>query len=94
MTHSKANNVAGFRNAEKDQLRKDSHSVENTKGIENHIKAAEHFSLASNYHYEAARYHEEGNHEKANQSTLLAIGHSSMANEYQIQDAHQHALES
>jgi hypothetical protein len=91
MLYSKGNRTAGFRNTEKDKLRQDSDTAENTKGIENHIKAAEFFATASKYHYEAARYHEEGNHEKANECALFAIGYSSRAMNYQIQDAKHHA---
>lgn len=94
MKSSDTSRTAGFRNAEKNKLRAESVSVENVKGIENHIKAAEHFALASKCHYDAARYHEEGNYEKANQSALIALGHASLAGEYQMQDAKHHALES
>ena len=93
MEHTTGNRTAGFSNAEKDRLRKESNSDENTKDIGNHVKAAEHFSCASKHHYDAARYHEEGHHEKASHSTLLAIGHASLANEHQLQDAQHHATE-
>ncbi len=93
MTHSKENRSAGFSNAEKDRLREKSDTRENAIGIENHIKAAEHFAFATKYHYEAARYHGEGDHVKANECALLAIGHSSKAMSYQIQDAKHHATE-
>lgn len=93
MTYSKGNSAAGFRNSEKDRRREESVTQENTKGIENHIKAAEYFTLATQYHYEAAKYHGEGFHEKANECALLAIGCSSRAMNYQMQDAKHHAAE-
>jgi len=93
MTYSKGNRPAGFRTAEKDRLQEESNSKENTHGIENHIKAAEYFALASKYHYEAAQYHRAGEHAKANECALFAIGSSSRAMSYQIHDAKHHASE-
>lgn len=93
MTYSKESRTAGFSNAEKDEQREKSNTQENGKGIDNHIKAAEHFALASRYHYDAARYHGEGEHTKANECALFAIGHSSKGMNYQVQDAKHHAFE-
>jgi hypothetical protein len=93
MIQSEGKRTPGFSNTEKDKLRKDNDTAENSKGILNHLKAAEHFSMASKCHYEAARYHEEGNHESANQSALQAMGHAFIANQHQIQDAKHHAME-
>jgi hypothetical protein len=93
MTHSKENSPAGFRNAEENKMREKSETTENLRSIENHIKAAEHFALATKYHYEAARYHGEGDHERANQSAWFAFGHSCRATNYQSLDARQHTSE-
>ena len=49
--------------------------------IANHKKAAESFRQAAKFHLEAAKYYEEGKHEKAYQSTIQAHAFSTFANE-------------
>lgn len=93
MNYSKESRPAGFVTPEQEKLRDESDLNENDKGIENHIKAGEHFALASRHHYEAAKLHQEGHHEKANQSALYAMGHASLASEFQKQDTQHHILE-
>jgi hypothetical protein len=66
--------------------------AENQKGIENHKKAAEHHQLAAKNHLEASHHHETGAHDKAAESTVIALGHSTLANEHQKEDAIHHAL--
>jgi hypothetical protein len=66
-------------------------SPENKKGVENHKVAARHHEEAAKNHHEAAKHHEDGNHEKAAQSTIIANGHSSLAHEAQKEDAKHHA---
>ena len=83
MEHSNSKRTAGYSNSEKDKLRKDNESADNTKNVENYTKAGEHFSKASKYCYQAARCHDEGNHQEAKENTLLAIGHAKLAVEYQ-----------
>lgn len=73
MSNSNENSTAGFKNAKDDLKCKNSDTVENGKGVENHIKAAQHFYAASKCHYEAAKHHKDGNHETANQCALLAL---------------------
>lgn len=68
------------------------HITNNQKGIKNHKKAASHLQSAAQHHLEAAKYHEEGNHQKAAQSTILAQGHVSLANKAQKTDTQQHAI--
>jgi hypothetical protein len=92
MPYTRGSKTAGFGSAAKDKLRKERGADESIESIENHIKAAEHFTLASKHHYEAVRYHEEGNHEKASASAYLAYGHAAMGQKYQQMDAVHHAL--
>lgn len=51
--------------------------------IENHKTAAKHHEEASKHHIEAAKHHENGHTEKAAQSTIVAHGHSNMAEKAQ-----------
>jgi hypothetical protein len=67
-------------------------TAENQKGIKNHKKAAVHLEAAAKNHLNAAKHHEEGNHEKSAQSTILAQGHVSIANKAQKKDTKQHAI--
>ena len=60
------------------------------KGIENHKKAASHFEAAAKNHVEAAKHHENGQHEKAAESTVKAHGHSCLAIEAQKEDVKHH----
>lgn len=69
-----------------------SSSPENQKGIENHKKVATHFEAAAKSHRDAAKYHEDGNHEKACESSIKAQGHQCLANELQKEDAKYLAL--
>jgi cellobiose-specific phosphotransferase system component IIA len=59
------------------------HSAETQKGIDNHKKAATHFDAASKSHIEAAKHHENGDHEKAEKHTIEAKDHSSLAHDAQ-----------
>lgn len=54
---------------------------ESQKGIENHKVAAVHFRNAANSHIDAAKFHENGNHEEAAKSSKEAQNHSSLAND-------------
>ena len=63
------------------------------KGVENHKIAAQHHEVAAKHHHEAAKHHEEGHHEKAAQSTIIANGHSDLAHQAQKEDAKKHAAE-
>lgn len=64
---------------------------ENQKGIENHLTLAKHLENAAKNHKEAAQHHEQGNHKKAAQSTIVAQGHLNLANKAQKKDTLQHA---
>ena len=66
--------------------------IENQKGIENHIKIAAHFQAAAKNHLKAAKYHQQGNHQKAAQSTIAAYGHVSLAKKAQNRDSIQHMI--
>lgn len=66
--------------------------TDNQKRIENHKKAATHFKAAAKSHIDAAKHHENENHEKATKSTVEAHGHSSLANEAQKLDIKLHTL--
>jgi hypothetical protein len=56
----------------------------------NHKKAAEHHEAAAKCHHAAAKHHEDGNHDKAFESTIEAHGHHALATEHQIEDLKQH----
>lgn len=66
--------------------------LENHKGIENHKKAASHLEAAARCHLNAAKFHEEGNHDRADQNSLAAHGHLKLATEAQMEDIKHHAL--
>ena len=66
--------------------------MDNQKGIENHKKIATHFHAAAKSHLLAAKHHQEGNHEKAAQSTITAYGHVSLARKAQKQDIMYHFI--
>ena len=68
--------------------------ADNQKGIENHKKAATHLEAAAKHHLAAADHHEDGNHEEAAKSTVVAQGHVTLANEAQKEDQKNHALRS
>lgn len=67
-------------------------AAENQKGIENHKKTADLLEGAARHHREAARYHNEGDHDKAAQSTIMAQGYLSLAIDTQREDIKHHAL--
>lgn len=67
-------------------------SPEMKKGVENHKMAAMHHEEAAKNHHEAAKHHEDGNHDKAAQSTVIANGHSNIAHEAQKEDAKHHSV--
>jgi hypothetical protein len=67
-------------------------STENQKGIEMHKKIAAHLQAAAKSHLKAAKYHEEGNHGKAAQSTITAYRHISLAQEAQKKDVGHHII--
>ncbi|MES2780941.1 MAG: hypothetical protein V4651_13700 [Bacteroidota bacterium] len=58
-------------------------ATENSKVIENHKTAAKHHEEASKHHVEAVKHHENGDTEKAAHSTVVAQGHSNIANKAQ-----------
>ncbi len=62
------------------------------KGVENHKQAAAHHQEAARHHINAAKHHEDGHHDKAHASTVLAAGHALIAEDHQQEDAKQHAL--
>lgn len=63
----------------------------NSKIVENHKTAAKHHEEASKHNIEAAKHHENGNTEKAAQSTIVAQGHSNIANKAQKNVLKNHA---
>lgn len=67
-------------------------SNDKQKGIEHHKTAATHLEAAAKHHRDAAKYQEEGNIEKAHQSSVYAHGHCCIANENQRENAKFHAL--
>lgn len=93
MTAANSKKTPGFGNAEKDKLRDESSTKENNRSIEVHQQAAQHFSRASKHHIDASRHHYDGNHEKANESTLMAIGEAMLGLEYQSEEAKRQAKE-
>ncbi len=66
--------------------------TDNQKRIDNHKKTATHFAAASKSHLDAAKHHENENHEKAEKSTVEAYDHSRLANEAQKLDIKLHTL--
>jgi hypothetical protein len=64
---------------------------ENKKHVANHRKTSQHLKAASEYHLEAAKHHEEGNHEKASQSTVASTGQLCLANDCYREDVKHHA---
>jgi len=53
--------------------------------IENHKKAALHHEATAKNHNDAAKFRQEGNDEKASESTVKAHGHHALASEHQRQ---------
>lgn len=68
-------------------------AADNQKRVDSHKKTAEHLSNASKSHLEAAKHHENGEHEKAAHSTVKAHGHHTMARDLQKEDARLHATQ-
>jgi hypothetical protein len=82
-----------FSNSEKDIQRQKNISTENTRGIENDILAVEYFAGASKLHYEAARFHEARDHNKASDSTIKTLDFSRKAHLYQMYGIIDHSAE-
>ena len=61
------------------------------KGVKNHEAAAYHHEKASKHHIDAAIHHKAGNHKKASESTIKALGHHCLAGEAQREDLKYHA---
>ena len=64
----------------------------NIKGIKNHRKTAGYLQVAAKNHLEAAMHHQEGNHEKAAQSTIVAYANFNLADKAQRKDMNQHFI--
>ncbi len=64
---------------------------DNKKRIENHKTTATHLEAAAKSHLEAAKHHEEEEHEKAAKSTIIAHGHLALAKDVQTTDLKNHA---
>ena len=64
---------------------------ENLKRSKNHRKAAAHLLTAAQYHLAAATHHENGNHEKAEKSTIAAHRQVTLSNKNQ-KAGKQHAI--
>ncbi len=62
------------------------------KNIECHKTTSAHLQEAAKHHLEAAKHHEKGEHEKAAQSTIVALGHVHIATESQKEDVKHHAV--
>ncbi|GHN03097.1 hypothetical protein WSM22_45860 [Cytophagales bacterium WSM2-2] len=61
------------------------------KGVKNHERAAHHHEKAAKHHMDAAMHHSAGNHKKASESTVKALGHHCLAAEAQLEDVKYHA---
>ena len=59
--------------------------------INNHKKAATHLEEAAKLHLEAAKHHEENNHDKAHLCCVKANGHTTHARESQKEILKEHA---
>ncbi len=66
--------------------------VANQRRIENHKKAAKHHEEAAKQHLDAVKHHEDGNHDKALNSTVKAQGHAALAADTQQEVNKNHAL--
>jgi hypothetical protein len=67
--------------------------ADNKKRIENHKTTATHLEAAAKSHLDAAKHHEEEEHEKAAHSTIKAHGHLALAKDIQHEDLKNHALQ-
>lgn len=59
------------------------HSLQNKKGIEDHLMAAKLFEAAAKNHRDAAKFHEEGNADEAFKRTIIALGNQRIGAECQ-----------
>jgi hypothetical protein len=64
--------------------------AKNEKGIKNHRKAASNFTAAAKIHLEAAKHHEDHNHDLAAKSTVEALSFSDRARKALEADVKQH----
>ncbi len=62
------------------------------ESIQSHKKAALHLEEAAKNHHEAAKFHDEGNHEKGHYSTIKAQGHTILASEAQRELLKNHTI--
>ncbi|MBY0485784.1 MAG: hypothetical protein K2P85_01115 [Flavobacteriaceae bacterium] len=60
--------------------------------IDNHKKVAQHLEQAAKYHIEAATHHQNGNHDRAAESTIKAHGNLIIGSELQRDNLKLHAL--
>ncbi|WP_417612310.1 hypothetical protein [Owenweeksia hongkongensis] len=90
---SNSESTAGYRNSKQQSAKTSSDTAENSKGILNHRKTANSFSLAAKFHNDAAKFHNDGDHLSAYKCTLIALGHAQLGVESQMQDLKHHALE-
>lgn len=60
--------------------------------IKKHKKAVEHLRAASKFHFKAASYLEDGNDQKAAQSTIAAHGQVTLSNKAQKTGIKQHVI--
>lgn len=58
--------------------------IEGQNGIENHKKIAEHLIAAATHHFKAASHLQDGNHEKAASSAILAQEYFNLASEAKL----------
>ena len=65
----------------------------NIKGIKNYRKTAGYLQVAAKSHLEAAMHHQEGNHEKAALTTIVAYANFNLADKAQRKDMNQHAID-
>jgi len=66
--------------------------AENQKRVENHKTTATHLEAAAKEHLDAAKHHENEEHEKAAKSTITAQGHLTLARDAQKEVLKSHAL--
>ena len=76
------------------KIQDEENNVSDEKQVEivNYEAIASHLKNAVKYHYDAAKYHAEGDHEKAHKSSIFALGHCSIARELLRDDAKNNAL--
>ena len=64
----------------------------NHAAIKYHESAAHYHEKAAKHHLDAATHHKTGNHKKASESTVKALGHHCLAGEAQREDLKYHAV--